>query len=252
MHVNRLIGAYFSPTHNSEKYIRQSLTMIDLETKYIDLTQINNREKVYHFNSDDLLVIALPVYGGRIPQVNKDILASLKGNDTPAIIFVTYGNRDFDDALIELYDKLTENGFNIQGAGALIGQHTYSSKVAYLRPTGEDIIEVKNFISAILKEDLRKEQLILPGNRPYKTYNKSNVTPINLDQCIKCGKCIKSCPTKAIAKDYSTDSKLCITCNKCVKECPMEARILPEEFSCRSKEWLESNFIERKENMFFK
>lgn len=251
MHVNKIIGAYFSPTHHSEKYINQSLAMLPYEKELINLTNIENRQKNYSLKQDEMLVLCLPVYAGRIPKLTEDYLKCFKGHQSPAIIFVCYGNRYYDDALMELKNRLIEQGFIIQGAGALIGEHTYTPKLGTLRPRGEDIVEVRDFIYSILQEDFKTASIEVPGNNSYRPYKTNEVVPYCLEHCIKCGKCIRVCPIQAISKDYVTDVN-CLVCNKCVKECPMNARVLPSDFEDNIKAWLESQFRDRKENQFFR
>lgn len=47
---------------------------------------------------------------------------------------------------------------------------------------------------------------------------------INIDQCIKCGKCVKSCVTEAIDPDIGkVKSHRCIKCSHCLAICPQDA-----------------------------
>ena len=49
----------------------------------------------------------MPVYAGRIPNLLLlKYLTSVKGNDALAVPIVLFGNRNYDDALIELRDIL--------------------------------------------------------------------------------------------------------------------------------------------------
>ena len=57
------------------------------------------------------LLVVMPVYGGRLPAIAVQRLREIRGNDSPAIAVVVYGNRAYDDALLELRDVLTANGF---------------------------------------------------------------------------------------------------------------------------------------------
>ena len=154
--------------------------------------------------------------------------------------------------MTELKNRLIEQGFIIQGAGALIGEHTYTHKLGTLRPRGEDIVEVRDFIYSILQEDFKTASIEVPGNNSYRPYKTKEVVPYCLEHCIKCGKCIRICPIQAISKDYVTDAN-CLVCNKCVKECPMNARILPSDFEENIRTRLESQFvIEKKINFLDK
>lgn len=48
-----------------------------------------------------------------------------------AIPIVLFGNRNYDDALIELRNLLEEDGFNTIAAGAFVGEHAFSYTFAY-------------------------------------------------------------------------------------------------------------------------
>ena len=52
----------------------------------------------------DTLLFAMPVYGGYIPSFCAELVKNLVGNNTPAIIMAVYGNRHFDNALIQAKD----------------------------------------------------------------------------------------------------------------------------------------------------
>lgn len=134
---------YFSPTGASRKIANGIAGGIagtgTFEQKTIDLTKPQAREKTYEFRSNDILVIGYPVYGGRVPAVLQNVLCGLKGTATPAVLAAVYGNRDYEDALLEGQDLLAEGGFTVLAAGAFIGEHSYSAKVGAGRPDAEDL-----------------------------------------------------------------------------------------------------------------
>ena len=78
--------------------------------------------------ADDVLVFGFPVYAGRVPALLRDEFAHLIGQDTPAVIVGLYGNRDFDDALLEAADLLGERGFDVAAAGARSSASTRSPR----------------------------------------------------------------------------------------------------------------------------
>ena len=63
-----------------------------------------------------------------------------------AIVAVIYGNRDYDDALLELADIAVEDGFEVVAAGAFIAQHCIFPKVANGRPDASDMAVATDFI----------------------------------------------------------------------------------------------------------
>lgn len=50
---------------------------------------------------------------------------------------------------------------------------------------------------------------------------KTGVYMINKKKCVGCGECVAACPMKVMVLKDNAASK-CIACGICVKECPME------------------------------
>ena len=209
-----------------------------------------------------LAVIAAPVYGGRIAPVACERLARLQGNQTPAIVLAIYGNRDYEDALIELRDLALSRGFIPVAAGAFIGEHSYSRPampIAAGRPDQADCAAAESLgrqaaakltaIDAIT--DLKT--LTVPGHTPYKEVKLSTpAAPITVkENCTACGLCIELCPTGAIRFDdegeIATDPVLCTKCCACVKECPNQARIFDTPYTAM----LHANFSARRDPEIF-
>lgn len=182
------------------------------------------------FSVGDVVIVAAPVYGGRLPAMAADAFRHLKGNGANAVAIVVYGNRDYDDALLELTDILAEAGFFIIGAGAFIGQHSIFPKVGAGRPDEADMEELRKFgeaCGAVLSVDNKAEATAAKGMRPYK---KSAGVPLHPEcdakKCTRCSTCADKCPTKAISPSNPTitDNARCISCGRCIYVCPQEAR----------------------------
>lgn len=82
------------------------------------------------FGPDDLVLFGVPVYGGRIPSPAVQTLRRMQGSRTPAVLVAAYGNREYDDALLELADIAAANGFIPFAAAALIAEHSIMHSVA--------------------------------------------------------------------------------------------------------------------------
>lgn len=226
---NRLICVYFSATDTTLKYVSAFAEAlrhpIDIDINLAD----NLSTDLPIINPYDMVVIAAPVYGGRLPQQVSTRLKELSGNHSNAVCMVVYGNRDYDDALLELTDILSERGFEIIGAGAFIGQHSIFPKVASSRPDKNDLNILDQFASECLHaiETGAKGTLKIKGNRPYKKIARVPLSPSgNPDICNHCGKCVDKCPVGAISTDepYKTNSERCISCGRCIMVCPKHTR----------------------------
>ena len=82
---------------------------------------------------------------GRIPTQTLISLNQIKANKTPAIVVCVYGNRDYDDALLELKEVVESNGFTVISAGAFVAQHSIFPQVGQNRPDEKDLTKIKEF-----------------------------------------------------------------------------------------------------------
>ena len=74
-----------------------------------------------------MTILSAPVYAGRLPIEAVRRLRRIKAGEAPAVVVVVYGNRAYEDALLELQDLAGEQGFRPIAAGAFIGEHSYST-----------------------------------------------------------------------------------------------------------------------------
>jgi len=264
INVTKLI--YFSPTGTTKMVVKAIAQGTGIATvEHVDLTPPGAQTLNFSEMHDELAIIGSPVYSGRLPIDAISRLQRLKGNDTPAVIVVAYGNRAYEDALLELRDLALRSGFKPVAAGAFIGEHSYSSNttpVAVGRPDVDDLRKAEEF-GMIIREKIGKllafaqiPPLQVPGNFPYKEGGTlSNISPITVQEtCIKCGECASVCPTAAITvRDTTvTDQSVCIRCCACIKTCPTGARRMEDPRIRQVTEQLSINCRERKEpEMYF-
>lgn len=238
-------AAYFSATDTSRKGAAAIAGVFDSNINELDMTIWNRQPDKTEFDENDLVVFGAPVYSGRIYQGASDRFSRLHGRNTPCIITVTYGNRDYDDALLELFDLVTKQGFLPFAAAALIGQHTYG-EIEVGRPTAEDLREDTDFAQkASGKLAAEGPSLVcVPGNQPYRQGgNGGHFCPLTSRECISCGLCAQMCPEGALSdSNYSSiDTAKCISCFRCIRICPAKAKNMntveynsfAEEFSVR-------------------
>jgi ferredoxin len=252
---------YFSPTQTTKRVVEGIVqgTQVD-QVEHLDLTPPESRTHKFKELRDELAIVGAPVYGGRIPTDAAYRLRRLKGNDTPAVIVVVYGNRSYEDALLELRDLVVEAGFIPVAGGAFLGEHSFSTEavpIAHGRPDAEDLRKAAEF-GELIRANMRDihaldeiPPLHVPGNLPYKEQMKSSRTsPITLENlCTKCEKCATVCPTAAIVvrDTVATDPDACIWCCACVKNCPTNARVMEHPRIRQSVKWLSKNCAERQE-----
>lgn len=234
----KLKSVYFSATGTTARVVKEICRAIDKEFEERDITLPGNRSAGMEFASEDLVVIGFPVYAGRVPEFLSQYLEKLKGKNTQAVLVAVYGNRDYEDALLELKEIVEKNGFAGIAAGAFIGEHSYSDKIATGRPDDKDLEIARNFGFKIREKIECNEntdgnfKLNVKGNYPYKERGSiGKVAPSTEGNCIACGVCAESCPVEAISfKDFrNADPENCIKCHRCVKSCPVGAKVMKNE-----------------------
>lgn len=241
MMMSKVNLLYFSATGTTAKVVSAIGDVIGVGPKKVcDLLTNGPDGEGLRIGGDEIAVFGVPVFSGRVPDVVRVALEGVRGDNTPAIITCVYGNRDFDDALVELYDIVQANGFFVVSAGAFVAQHSIFPKVGQGRPDEQDMALIKDFAreSALKIDELAfgsdriKEsstttsQLPIKGNRPYRDVKKIPLIPQASRLCNQCGACARQCPVQAIDKDNprQTDRSKCISCAHCISICPMKAR----------------------------
>lgn len=248
----KLKCVYFSPTGTTRRIIKAITDGLQVESvENYDLTLPEDRDLALTCNSDDLLMVGVPVYAGRVPSLLLPVFEKISGIDTKAIFVGVYGNRDYDDALLELKDLFQENGFVGIAAGAFIGEHSYTDQLAGGRPDEDDLLVASAFGRDIKHKLDNKEltSLYVKGNKPYKEKVPGvAMGPKTHDKCTQCGLCAAKCPTAAINLHDAkiVDETACIKCNSCVKICPVQAKYFDHPMYHQIQERLINNFSQER------
>jgi len=241
MRENTLIC--FSPTGTTRAVINAVSHGIGAQAaKIVDLTKPGAAQESFDIAPDCLALIGAPVYAGRLPADSVARFGRVDGRGAPAVVVVVYGNRAYDDALLELWDLALARGFSPVAAGAFIGEHSFSSSdrpIAVGRPDAADLEQARAFGRRVACK-LRDVSLLspaprvaVPGNHPYKARGPAlAVSPESSDEtCVRCGRCASVCPVGAIAvgEAVATRSERCVRCHACVKICTTGARQMHDE-----------------------
>ncbi len=251
MNVPAVSCVVFSPTGTTKRIAESIARALNPDNiKMIDITPASRREGPALQFQDETVILAVPVYYGRIPEVVSECLSKIQAKQTSVIPVVVYGNRDYEDALRELYDLAVGADLKPLAGGVFVAEHSYSTQyrpIAHDRPDEKDLQAAQEFGLAIrsklkaLNSWADIKPLSIPGNYPY-------LEPVNLNMikkfrevvaltpetdeslCTDCGQCVEACPTEAIsAEDVTqTDRWQCLICFACVKICPENARSMDE------------------------
>ena len=239
----------FSPTGNTRKSLEAMAEGLGGSEDILDLTCMD--APVRHFGPEDRIIIGMPVYGGRIPLVARKRFSGIRGEATSCLVVVTYGNRHYDDALLELADMAKEQGFTVMGAAALVGRHTYG-EIQTTRPDAEDLAADRNFAVRAFSHEKNTGDIDIPGNRPYRDGgNGGKFRPLTNDTCVHCGLCVRSCPVHAIADDCTTIADTCLACFRCIRICPKGAKNMDTEAYRTFAAAFSEKLKERRENEYY-
>ena len=250
MNIEKWIIAHFSPTGGTKKVADAIAAGFHTPVEEMDLTKADSFATL---GEKDALMVVLPVFAGRVPQISLERLAVLKGNGQKAIAVVVYGNREFDDALLETKDALEAGGFRVIAAAAFIAEHSMARSIAAGRPDGSDEALCRQFAADVMAKADDAAPVQVPGNTPYKELKPSAFHPAANENCVKCGACAQQCPVGAIPLDDPSETlnDLCINCMRCVEACPVSSRALPDTFLNMITQMLNQNAAGYKKPVIF-
>lgn len=259
MHYVHLI--YFSPTGNTKKVSSRIGQIISAQTGFElrihDFTFPQMRLSYPSIQVSDIVILATPVYAGRVPNLMVPYIKGIHFNGAKCIALVTYGNRNYDDALLELSDMIRQENGNLVGAAAFVGEHSFSKVLASGRPNCKDLDEAENFAYKVLENIYNNRGVgigydtgivslkphYMPKFADGKPIDLRKVKPRTSSDCISCKLCIQICPMGAINFQAPSEVEgICIKCCACVKQCPVGAKYFDSDAFLYHKEDLEEKY----------
>lgn len=269
--VKSVCGYYFSGTDTTKKICetigKKMAYLLNLPFESYNFSLPSIRKEKISLDKK-IIVFGTPVIAGRVPNLFVNYIKSLKSKNSIGIAVVLYGNRNYDDALIELRDLMMGIGIQVIGCGAFIGEHSFSNELAKGRPNDDDLECAEKFAVSLYEKvvENRLEMGKIPkGMRyPYRKHYRPRdrygnwidirkVKPItHKDKCVDCKKCVRICPMEAIEyHDVSIVSGICMKCCGCVKKCPQNAKEFADEGFKYHKNELEYKYKKNKKNQVF-
>ena len=269
MNISCVKAVFYSAVGSTEKVVtgvaEKIAAALGVPVEVYDFTLPENRTEAKVYAADQLVVFGTPVYAGRVPNKMLPIVqGNFKGEGALAVPVVTFGNRNFDNGLIELRNELENNGFHTIAGAGVVCEHVFSDKLATGRPNEEDWTKLAEFANAVAEKvkamteipapiAVRGDDPVGPYYTPLGTDGKPAVflkaKPLtNEELCDKCGICAKVCPVGSISLENPSEvNGICIKCQACIKKCPKNAKYFEDAAFLSHVAMLEQNYTRRAE-----
>lgn len=268
-------AVYFSATGTTRRVVctlaEKLAERLGLPCVRVDFTLPAARVEPLVFGSGDIVVLGTPVYAGRVPNVLLKYLQTLRGAGAVGVPVAVFGNRNYDDALIELRDLMENAGIRTIAAAAFVGEHAFSRVLGAGRPDAEDLAVAERFalsvaekMAAISQNGLPTSPVFVEGTPfPYRGYyqprdrhgmaiNILKVKPSVNEKCTDCKRCAELCPMGSISRDNVREyTGICIKCGACIKGCPQNARYYEDKGYLHHQHELEALYTRRAQPAVF-
>ena len=256
----KVYSMYFSPTGGTKKVMVILTEALEIAGE-IDLSLPDQDYSTYRFEDGDVCLVGIPSFGGRVPETALVHIRAIHVGRAAAIPVIVYGNRAYDDTMLELKNELISCGFKVPAAVAAVAEHSIMHQFGAGRPDERDreelktyALKIKSLLTQIDNGGMESLKTVdVPGKEPYCEYNGVPFKPTAGKSCKHCGICAAKCPVKAIPESHpeSVDEKVCISCMRCVALCPVQARTLNKLVLAAASAKMKKACSTRKENELF-
>lgn len=243
---------HFSPGGTTQKTVRTiAKGMGDVEIREYDMLKPKNRDHLLEFSKDDLVILGM-MTATKLFGIPDKILSCLKGNSTPFVGVVMFGNGYYGKSLKQMKKEMETRGFKMVAGGGFIGRHSLDNDIAKGRPDAKDLSIQNSFGQLIHEKVVRRKDLTFthkikidwPDEGLLCTFKCALISALPLapklpvtmrekaftEACIQCGTCEKKCPTGAInVASRAFDYNKCIGCFACGTNCPGHAIVIKSD-----------------------
>lgn len=166
-------AAYFSATNTTKKVVTQIARRLSQQTacpmEIYDFTHPQAPKTPKAFAAGRSGGIRNASLCRRVPNLLIRFVAAVQGNGALAVPVVCYGNRNYDDALMELRNTLEAGGFHTVAGGAFSASTPSPSTQAAGRPDRSDLTIASGFADQIF----HKVEALTSG-KPFPVAVKGN------------------------------------------------------------------------------
>ena len=159
----RFVQLIFSPTGGVKRAAGLLSAPMAEQPDIIDLSlPLNGTPR---FSPEDICLIAVPCFGGRVPEIALERLAQTQGGGARAILLSVYGNRSDEDTLFELKGAAMRAGYVPMAAVRAVAQHSIVPAIAAGRPDEEDARRLAQFGRHARQADRAERAAPLAGEK---------------------------------------------------------------------------------------
>ena len=192
--IEKVVLIYFSPTGGTQRVVRTLGKCWETKPQEIDLSDTKKDFGTYHLSGDTFCIIGVPSFGGRVPAAALERITKIRADRSPALITAAYGNRDYEDTLLELKECAEKAGFCVTAAVAAVTEHSIVREYGTGRPDKNDRRQLAEFGKTVRERILKSDSLTeagVKGSSPYRKYSGVPLKPKAGKGCTQCGLCAK-------------------------------------------------------------